>query len=128
MFESGHIPLYRRLPQRGFSRARFQNPMAILNLEDLERHEGETVTIDSLREAGIVRRSDRQIKLLGQGEVSRKLAVTVDAVSASARQKIEAAGGSVTVPEKKTEPAESSESTEKAEATPDEQPEESKEG
>lgn len=113
MFESGHVPLYRRLPNRGFNNARFKKVYALVNVGDLEKVDGESVTRDTLIAAGLIRRNAGLVKLLGDGEIARKVDVTVDHCSASARSKVEAAGGSVTVPEK---PAVTEETTEGASA------------
>jgi large subunit ribosomal protein L15 len=94
-FEGGQLPLTRRLPIRGF-----QNPTRkeyeVINLRDLERSglEGE-VTVAVLRAAGVVTRSKKPVKVLGMGEVTRSLDLKVNAVSAKAREKIEAAGGTI---------------------------------
>ncbi len=98
-FESGHVPLYRKLPKRGFSNFRFRKEYAIVNVGDLERVEGDTVDKDSLVAAGLVRRSAGLVKILGVGEVSRALTVTANKLSAAAKEKIEKAGGKVIVSE-----------------------------
>jgi large subunit ribosomal protein L15 len=95
-FESGHIPLYRKLPKRGFSNAQFTTVYGIVNVGDLERVEGEVIDRDALVAAGLVRSSDKLIKVLGEGEISRAVKVTAHKFSGSAKAKIEAAGGSVT--------------------------------
>jgi large subunit ribosomal protein L15 len=82
------------VPKRGFTNI-WRVPSQVLNLRDLANFEATEVTAESLVAAGLVRRSDRPIKLLGTGEVKAKLQVTLQSVSAAARQKIEAAGGSV---------------------------------
>ncbi|GHC08911.1 50S ribosomal protein L15 [Cerasicoccus arenae] len=96
-FESGHIPLYRRLPQRGFNNYRFRNDYAIVNLGDLERVEGDVVDRDVLVNSGLVRSSAKQIKVLGDGDLTRALTVSADKFSGSAQSKIEAAGGKIIV-------------------------------
>lgn len=96
-FESGHIPLYRRLPKRGFSNHQFHTAYAIVNVGDLERVEGETVDQEALVKAGLLRSSAKLVKILGEGDLSKKLSVSAHKFSASAKAKIEAAGGSVTV-------------------------------
>ncbi len=100
-FEGGQMPLHRRLPKRGFSRARFQDKVAVVNIASLEERfeEGAEVTEATLRDARLIKGSYDQIKILGQGALSKKLTVVVDKVSASAREKIETAGGSVARPE-----------------------------
>lgn len=94
-FESGHIPLYRKLPKRGFSNYQFSVNFDVVNLEDLERVEGDTVDRAALVEAGLLRSSSKLFKILGAGEISRKLTVSAHKFSASAQAKIEAAGGEV---------------------------------
>jgi len=94
-FEGGQMPLQRRLPKRGFHNI-FKKNFGIVNIKDLDRFEdGATVDRQTLIEVGLVKKKDSQIKLLGQGDLSKKLTVKVDKVSASARQKIEAAGGTI---------------------------------
>ena len=94
-FEGGQMPLQRRLPKRGFTnpnRVEFQ----VVNLGDLARVESDEITVESLDAAGLVDAgSARPVKLLGDGDLDRKLTVRVHATSASAREKVEAAGGSV---------------------------------
>ncbi len=96
-FEGGQMPLHRRLPKKGFSNLRFRAKIAIVNVAQLNAkfEDGTTVNEQSLREAGLVKGRKDAIKVLGNGDLERKLTVTVDAVSASAREKIEKAGGSV---------------------------------
>lgn len=97
-FESGHVPLYRKLPKRGFSNFEFRNEFAIVNLSNLDKRiSGDIVDRASLLAAGLIRSSDRKVKLLGNGQVSRAFNVSVDACSASAADKISNAGGQVTV-------------------------------
>ncbi len=96
MFEGGQMPLYRKLPQRGFNHANFHKTFAVVNVGDLEEVSGDTVDRESLVAAGLVRSNAKLIKVLGTGEVSRGFKVTVDRCSASAKAKIEKAGGSVT--------------------------------
>jgi large subunit ribosomal protein L15 len=94
-FEGGQMPLIRRIPKRGFkpiARVEYQ----IVNLRDLAKVEGD-VTLESLRRAGLVGSGKKPVKVLGEGEVTKKLTVSVHAFSASAKAKIEAAGGSVTL-------------------------------
>lgn len=96
-FEGGQMPLSRRLPKRGFKNI-FAKNIAVVNVEDLNRFDGsQPVDIVSLRLAGLVRGRVDGVKILGGGDVNVKLSVIVDAVSASAREKIEKAGGSVEV-------------------------------
>ena len=91
-FEGGQIPLIRRIPIRGFRHTR-QRP-SIVNLYALEKFaDGSRVGLEELRKAGLVPRSCRQVKILGEGTLSRKLTVAVDFVSESAAEKIKKAGG-----------------------------------
>jgi len=94
-FESGHVPMYRKLPKRGFSNFNFRTEYAIVNVGDLGRVEGDTVDRDSLVRAGLVRSSSTLVKVLGEGEVEKAFTVRVDKVSSSARAKLEKAGGSI---------------------------------
>jgi large subunit ribosomal protein L15 len=94
-FEGGQMPLYRRIPKRGFSpRSRVEN--SVVNLDDLERLEvGTEVTVEALRDAGLVSGPDPRVKILARGEVAAAWRFRVHAVSDSARRKIEAKGGSI---------------------------------
>ena len=94
-FEGGQLPLTRRLPIKGFTNYT-RREYEVINLRDLERSglEG-TVTIAVLRAAGIVTRSKKPVKILAMGEVTKALDLKVNAVSAKAREKIEAAGGTI---------------------------------
>lgn len=94
-FEGGQMPLYRKLPHRGFSNFKFRKNFSIVNVGDLERIEGDSVNYESLLAAGLIRSSAGLIKILGDGETTRPFKVSVDAISASAKSKIEAAGGSI---------------------------------
>ena len=100
-FEGGQMPLSRRLPKRGFHNlSRVENQ--VINVRDLASFDaGATVDVETLIKSGIARSSGAPVKLLGEGELSNSLTVRVHAVSASARQKIEAAGGSVDLIEKR---------------------------
>src|SRR5438128_11674681 len=94
-FEGGQMPLIRRIPKRGFPNP-FKLPAQVVNVRHLGRPaEGLEVTPDTLFGAGLVRRPDRPIQLLGMGDVQRKFSVKGVTVSASARSKIEQAGGTI---------------------------------
>ena len=96
-FEGGQMPLYRRLPKRGFKNRNTQEIVAI-NLGALERFEdGATVTVETLIESGIVKNPRDGVKILGGGELTKKLNVQVNAISASAKEKIESLGGTAEV-------------------------------
>jgi large subunit ribosomal protein L15 len=100
-FEGGQMPLIRRLPKRGFNNAAFHKNYAVVNLGDLASFkEGTVVNEQLLRESKLVRGQGAGLKLLGDGELKHALTIEVDKVSASAREKIEKAGGSVTLREK----------------------------
>ncbi len=94
-FEGGQMPLIRRIPKRGFNNARHATRYVPINLDALNRFEdGARVDETALRNAGLANGPVRRIKILGDGELSRKLTITAHAFSASARSKIEAKGGS----------------------------------
>ena len=96
-FEGGQMPLYRRIPKRGFTCRNSKNIVGI-NLSYLERFEdGATVTVESLIESGIVKNPRDGVKILGGGELTKKLTVQVNAFSESAKEKIEALGGKAVV-------------------------------
>lgn len=97
-FEGGQMPLYRRIARRGFSNYWFKKEFAIVNLRDLEARfaDGDTVNKETLVLKGLANKADELIKVLGDGELTKKLTVAVDKVSASAKEKIEKVGGSVT--------------------------------
>jgi large subunit ribosomal protein L15 len=92
-FEGGQMPLHRRLPKRGFTNI-FKKDYAVVNISDLERFDnGATVDETALRQAGLVKGQHDGVKVLGDGELSKKLTVSATKFSASARKQIEAAGG-----------------------------------
>lgn len=92
-FEGGHTPLFRRVPKFGFTNI-FSRKVASLNVKDLARFDaGATVTIEALREVGLVRGKFDSVKVLGNGEIDFALTVQVHAFSKSAKEKIEKAGG-----------------------------------
>ena len=96
-FEGGQMPLYRRIPKRGFTCINSKKIIAI-NVSELERFEADSVvTIDTLIESGLVKNTFDGVKILGNGELSKKLTVQVNAFSKSAVAKIEAAGGKAEV-------------------------------
>ena len=101
-FEGGQMPLIRRLPKRGFNNAAFKTKYALVNLVDLEALDFTgTINEAALREHGLIRGRFDGIKVLGNGELKKAVTVEADHISASAREKIEAAGGTVTLREKK---------------------------
>ena len=96
-FEGGQPPLYRKLPKRGFKN-RFATEYAIVNVAALNAFEdGDTVTLEKLMDAGIVRKSLDGLKVLGNGEITKKLTVEATVFSQTAKEKIEAAGGKTEV-------------------------------
>ncbi|MDP4849037.1 MAG: 50S ribosomal protein L15 [Verrucomicrobiales bacterium] len=96
-FEGGQMPLARRLPKKGFNNAQFKTQYAIVNLVDLEIKfaDGDEVNEQSLRNVGLVKGTFDGVKVLANGELTKKLTVAVEKVSATAKEKIEKAGGSV---------------------------------
>ena len=102
-FKGGQMPLYRRTPKRGFSNAIFRKDYAIINLCDLNRfEEGTEVTPELLVAAGVIKKTLAGIKVLGNGELEKKVSIKAHKVSASAKAAIEAKGGSVEILEVKT--------------------------
>ena len=96
-FEGGQMPLYRRIPKRGFT-CRNSKEIVSVNVSALERFENDTVvTVDTLIEAGLVKNPRDGVKILGNGELTKKLIVQANAFSASAKEKIEALGGNAEV-------------------------------
>jgi large subunit ribosomal protein L15 len=94
-FEGGQMPLYRKLPHRGFNNKNFTIDYSVVNVGDLARIDEAVsdVTFDVLVKAGLVRGNSVRVKILGNGEISRALNVTAEKFSASAKEKIEKAGG-----------------------------------
>ena len=97
-FEGGQMPLYRRIPKRGFTN-RNSKEIVIINVEELERRfeDGAEVTIEGLLSSGAISHKKDGVKVLGNGDLTKKLHVKVNAFSASAKEKIEAAGGTAEV-------------------------------
>lgn len=96
-FEGGQMPLYRRIPKRGFTNRNTKEIVAI-NIDRLESFDNDAVvTVEALMEAGIVKNPRDGVKILGNGELTKKLNVQVNAFSASAKEKIEALGGKAEV-------------------------------
>ena len=98
-FEGGQIPLYRRLPKRGFTNSLFKKEYAIINLETLDKlfNDGDAVSMEVLLEKGIVKKELNGLKVLGRGEITKKLTVKAAKISESAKEKIEAVGGKAEV-------------------------------
>jgi large subunit ribosomal protein L15 len=132
-FEGGQMPLFRRVARRGFSNYPFKREYTIINLSDLSGFSsGDKVTRETLLKKGLIKKRDGQIKLLGKGEINKKLEIEVDKISSNAKDKISKAGGTVkeltepkvveekkkipkTKKPKKADKAEKTENTEKAE-------------
>jgi large subunit ribosomal protein L15 len=97
-FEGGQMPLYRRLAQRGFSNYPFKKEYQVINLGEIEKRyeNGETVNAATLIQKGLIKKPV-PVKILGNGEFTKTLTFKIDALSASAREKVEKAGGSVMV-------------------------------
>ena len=96
-FEGGQMPLYRRLPKRGFT-CRNSKDIVAINVDVLNRFEdGTVVTVETLLEAGVIKNPKDGVKILGNGDLTKKLEVKVDAFSASAAEKIQALGGKAEV-------------------------------
>ena len=112
-FEGGQMPLYRRLARRGFSNYPFKKEFQVVNVGEIEKRyaDGETVDEVTLHDKGLIKGRkkagaflvDSPVKILGNGELTKKLIVTISAVSASAREKIQKAGGELAAVEKATE-------------------------
>ena len=97
-FEGGQLPLFRRLPKRGFSNAMFKIRYATINVSDLEKFEnGAVVTPELLKEMGILKKQLSGVKVLGNGELTKKLTVKAHKFSTSAIEKIESIGGKAEV-------------------------------
>ena len=96
-FEGGQMPLHRRVPKRGFSNFLFKKEYQIVNLSDLNKIDTETVNPSILKEQGLVKYALRPIKILGEGDIDKKINITASAFSSSAIKKIEKAGGTATV-------------------------------
>tara|TARA_B100000003_G_scaffold126623_1_gene113512 strand:- start:1004 stop:1444 length:441 start_codon:yes stop_codon:yes gene_type:complete len=96
-FEGGQMPLHRRVPKRGFSNFLFKKEYQIVNLSDLNIIQSEEINPAVMKENGLVKYSLRPIKILGDGEIDKKMNVTASAFSSSAKSKIEKAGGTVEV-------------------------------
>ncbi len=97
-FEGGQLPLYRKLPKRGFNNFRFGKKYAVINVQSLNRfNDGEVVDCAALLSAGIINNIFDGVKVLGEGELTKKLTVKAAVFSASAKEKIEAVGGKTEV-------------------------------
>jgi len=98
LYEGGQMPLFRRLPKRGFSNYKFVIPCEIVNVSQLERfQDGADVGIEQLSNAGLIDSAKSKIKILGKGDLTKKLQVTAHKFSKTAEQKIVASGGTAKV-------------------------------
>jgi len=94
-FEGGQMPLQRRLPKRGFTNI-FRKEAAVVNLKDLNRFEASAVVdLEALKSAGLVRKAEGEVKVLGKGDIAHAITLKVDKISRTAKERIEAAGGKV---------------------------------
>ena len=98
-FEGGQLPLYRRLPKRGFKNFMFKKEYAIVNLKTLENkfNDGDVVTVESLIESGLIRKTLDGVKILAVGNLTKKLTVKANVFSENAKNKIESVGGKAEV-------------------------------
>ena len=97
-FEGGQLPLYRKLPKRGFNNYRFGKKYAVINVQSLNKfNNGDVVDCEALLAAGIINNCFDGVKVLGEGEISKALTVKAAVFSASAKEKIEAVGGKTEV-------------------------------
>ena len=98
VFEGGQLPLYRRLPKRGFTNDKFRTRYAVINLNELNRfEEGTVVTPALLKETGIIKKQLAGIKVLGTGKIEKKLTIQANKFSASALEKIQESGSKAEV-------------------------------
>lgn len=95
-YEGGQMPIYRRVPKRGFTNARFRTDFTVINIEKLNAFaDGETVDLETVLQRGLASLTTKNLKVLGNGDLTRKLTVRAQKFSRTAREKIEKAGGSV---------------------------------
>ena len=106
LFEGGQMPLYRRSPKRGFSNGMFRKTFNIVNLGDVDQmySDGETVNAETLRAKGLAKKSVDGVRILGEGDLTKKLTFTADHFSASAQEKIKAKGSDFTITAKPKPP------------------------
>jgi large subunit ribosomal protein L15 len=95
-YEGGQMPIYRRVPKRGFTNARFRTDYTVINIERLNAFaDGEVVDLDAILQRGLASMTTRNLKILGDGDLTRKLTVRAQKFSKSAREKIAKAGGTI---------------------------------
>ena len=98
VFEGGQLPLYRRLPKRGFSNAKFKTEYAVINVSDLDKfEEGTVITPELLKEVGMVKKQLAGIKVLGNGEITKKVTIRAHRFTSSALRKLEESGSKAEV-------------------------------
>ncbi len=97
-FEGGQIPMHRRIPKHGFTNFLFKKVYATINVEQLDKYEdGSVISLETLMNDGVIRKELNGLKVLGNGNITKKLTVQATVFSASAKEKIEAAGGKAEV-------------------------------
>ena len=97
-FEGGQLPLFRRLPKRGFNNYEFRTEYAVVNVGDLnDFKDGSVIELKNLKESGLIKKEKDGIKILGSGELTKKLTVKANKFSSTAKEKIENAGGKIEV-------------------------------
>ena len=98
-YEGGQMPLYRKIPVRGFTRGRFLRRLDVINLNDIEAlfNDGDAVNMLTLREKGFLKGTSFGLKVLGHGELTKKVSIEANSVSESAKEKLERAGLSITI-------------------------------
>lgn len=96
-FEGGQLPLFRRLARRGFSNHPFKKEYVVINLGEIDKkyNDGETVSLETLREKGVIKKSQDSVKILAEGDFAKKVDFDLEKISQSALEKIEKAGGKV---------------------------------
>ena len=98
VFEGGQLPLYRRLPKRGFSNAKFKTEYAVINVSDLDKfEEGTVITPELLKEVGMIKKQLAGIKVLGNGEITKKITIRAHRFTSSALRKLEESGSKAEV-------------------------------
>lgn len=98
VFEGGQLPLYRRLPKRGFSNAKFKCEYAVINVSDLDKfEEGTVITPELLKEVGMVKKQLAGIKVLGNGEITKKVTIRAHRFTSTALRKLEESGSKAEV-------------------------------
>lgn len=115
-FEGGQMPLVRRIPKFGFTNARFKKDFDVINIRDLAKIEETEINKELLYEKGLISKKDKLVKILSEGEISKAVNITVDKASKKAVEKLEKAGGSVTMIEPKKWLRESKNNNKKTEA------------